>query len=114
MAAHETPPVVAAALQGGVQFGLQHLLDEAADALANRPFQRVEPILIREWPRRARCGSLVHGVISWRLAGRPLGSTPIRRLRRPQIPTTSATRPTAALIQISQVFQRAIPLGRDR
>src|SRR5713101_9983303 len=85
--------IIAATLQGGVQFPLQHRLDEAANSLANRLFQRIEPILTPEWLRLGGCGSLFHGVISWRLAGRPLGCIPIRRLRRLQIPTTSATRP---------------------
>jgi hypothetical protein len=31
---------MAAALQGGIQFGFQHFLDEVADALANRPSSR--------------------------------------------------------------------------
>src|SRR5206468_10397451 len=85
--------IIAATLQGGVQFRLQHLLDEATNSLANRPFQRIEPILTPEWLRLGGCDSLFHGVISWRLAGRSLGCIPIRRLRRLQIPTTSATRP---------------------
>jgi hypothetical protein len=86
-------PSIAATLQARFQFGLRHFLDEASNALANGPFQRVEPILTTEWLRLRPCGSLVHGVISWRLAGRLLGATPIRRLRRPQFPTTSETRP---------------------
>jgi hypothetical protein len=106
MPLHAAVPSVAVALQGGVQFGFQHLLDEPANALAHRPFQRIEPILIPEWLRCARCGSLVHGVISWRLAGRPLGEAPIRRLRRPQFPTTSATRPSVGTFISSGVHAK--------
>lgn len=63
VAARGTLPVIAAALQDRVQLGLQHLLDKPANARAHRPFQRIEPILILEWLRRARCSNLVHGVI---------------------------------------------------
>ena len=56
-----------------MQFGLEHLLDEASNATANRRLQRVEPILTQEWLRLGCCGSLFHGVISWRLAGRLWG-----------------------------------------
>jgi hypothetical protein len=64
---------MAAALQGSIQLRLQHLFDEAADAIAHSPFQRIEPVLTPEWLRSRDCGSLVHGAISWRLAGRLLG-----------------------------------------
>jgi hypothetical protein len=63
---------------------------------------RLITILTPEWPRLGGCGSLFHGVISWRLAGRPLGCIPIRRLRRLQIPTTSATRPLITVLLVSQ------------
>src|SRR6266404_5483195 len=102
--------IIAATLQGGVQFPLQHRLDEAANSLANRPFQRIEPILTPEWLRLGGCDSLFHGVISWRLAGRPLGCIPIRRLRRLQIPTTSATRPIAN----SAALLRSVPPTRGQ
>jgi len=42
-------PIVAPTLQGRIQFGLEHLLDEASNATANRSLQRVEPILTYEW-----------------------------------------------------------------
>ena len=66
-------PVVASTLQGRIQLGLEHLLDEASNATANRGLQRVEPTLTQKWLPLGRCGSLFHGVISWRLAGRLLG-----------------------------------------
>jgi hypothetical protein len=65
--------IVASTLQGRMQFGLEHLLDEASNATANRRLQRVEPVLTQKWLRLGRCDSLFHGVISWRLAGRLLG-----------------------------------------
>ena len=52
---------------------LEHLLDKASNATANRRRQRVEPILTQKWLRLGRCDSLFHGVTSWRLAGRLLG-----------------------------------------
>jgi hypothetical protein len=66
-------PVVAPPLQGRIQLGLEHLLDEASNATANRRLQRVEPILTWEWLPLGHCGTLFHGVISRRLAGRLLG-----------------------------------------
>ena len=73
VAARGAVSIVAATLQGRMQFRLEHLLDEAANATANRRLQRVEPILTQKWLRLGRCDSLFHGVISWRLAGRLLG-----------------------------------------
>jgi siroheme synthase (precorrin-2 oxidase/ferrochelatase) len=66
-------PIVASTLQGRIQFGLEHLLDEASNATANRRLQRVKPILPQEWLRLDHCSSLFHGVISWRPPGRLLG-----------------------------------------
>jgi hypothetical protein len=50
-------------------------------------------------------------VISWRLAGRSLGCIPIRRLRRLQIPTTSATRPP--YLPLSDYYADQTQAGRS-
>jgi hypothetical protein len=41
--------LVAAAVQRRVEFGFQHRLDEAADALAHPGLQRVEPVVPQKW-----------------------------------------------------------------
>ena len=42
---------IAPPVQCRLQFGFQHLFDEAANALPNRRLQRIEPVLAQEWQR---------------------------------------------------------------
>src|SRR3712207_638938 len=88
--------LVALAGQRGFQLGFEQLLDEGADACAHSRLEWIKPVLAENKLALGRpcglpCGMAGHGVIS---TGAP---TPVwacwtsRRLRRPQIPTTSAT-----------------------
>jgi hypothetical protein len=88
-------PLVAAAAQCGGQFLLDHPFDEAPDLVTNAGFDRIEPGRPQEQVRvlsgRRAIGR--HGVVSTGASTPVFAGCISRRLRRPPIPTTSATPP---------------------
>jgi hypothetical protein len=69
IAAGHPRPLIPIPSKGGVEFGFQKLLDEAANARAHPTFQRIEPIIAKKMlafrgEDRWLCAICCHGVIS--------------------------------------------------
>jgi hypothetical protein len=101
IAAARPRPFIPIPSQGGVEFGFEKLLDEAANARAHPSFRGIEPIIAKKMfaiggADRWLCAIHSHGVISVGALTPILFAFTSWRLRHPQIPTTAATAPLGA------------------